>query len=110
MVRFHGLIITPSIDGSCNAVRKILSISAVKVDMILSLPLSSSSKLVNAANHCLPSLGNDDNAAEVFKGIQGIIVPGGFGDRGVEGQTHPTSKASDMASTRKLLAENRICR
>ncbi len=23
--------------------------------------------------------------AEVFKGIQGIIVPGGFGDRGVEG-------------------------
>ena len=28
---------------------------------------------------------NDDNAAEVFKGIQGIIVPGGFGDRGVEG-------------------------
>ena len=22
---------------------------------------------------------NDDNAAEVFKGIQGIIVPGGFG-------------------------------
>ena len=28
---------------------------------------------------------NDDNAAEVFEGIQGIIVPGGFGDRGVEG-------------------------
>ena len=56
MVRFQGLMITPSIDGSCSAERKILSISAVKVDIILSLPLSSSSKLVNADHHCLPSL------------------------------------------------------
>ena len=41
MVRFHGLIITPSIDGSCNAARKSCQFLAVKVDMILSLPLSS---------------------------------------------------------------------
>ncbi len=27
----------------------------------------------------------DENAAEVFKDVDGIIVPGGFGDRGVEG-------------------------
>jgi CTP synthase len=27
----------------------------------------------------------EENAAETFKGIQGIIVPGGFGGRGIEG-------------------------
>ncbi len=27
-----------------------------------------------------------DNAAEIFKDVQGILVPGGFGDRGVEGK------------------------
>nr|AHF24552.1 CTP synthase [uncultured bacterium Contig248] len=27
----------------------------------------------------------EKNAAETFRGIQGIIVPGGFGDRGIEG-------------------------
>ena len=41
---------------------------------------------------------NDDNAAEVFKGIQGIIVPGGFGDRGVEG----------MIAAAKYARENNI--
>lgn len=29
---------------------------------------------------------NDDNAAEIFSGVDGILVPGGFGDRGVEGK------------------------
>ncbi|MCR5784510.1 MAG: CTP synthase [Eubacterium sp.] len=28
----------------------------------------------------------DENAAETFEGIQGILVPGGFGDRGIEGK------------------------
>jgi CTP synthase len=28
---------------------------------------------------------NKDNVDEIFKGIQGIIVPGGFGNRGIEG-------------------------
>ena len=41
---------------------------------------------------------NDDNAAEIFDGIQGIIVPGGFGDRGVEG----------MISAAKYARENNI--
>lgn len=27
-----------------------------------------------------------ENAAEIFKDVQGILVPGGFGDRGVEGK------------------------
>ena len=27
-----------------------------------------------------------ENADEVLKGVQGILVPGGFGDRGVEGK------------------------
>ncbi len=29
---------------------------------------------------------NDDNAADLLKGADGILVPGGFGDRGVEGK------------------------
>lgn len=29
---------------------------------------------------------NLDNAAELFEGISGIIVPGGFGDRGIDGK------------------------
>ncbi|NTW72047.1 MAG: CTP synthase [Eubacteriaceae bacterium] len=29
---------------------------------------------------------NDDNAAEIFKDADGIIIPGGFGERGVEGK------------------------
>ncbi len=29
---------------------------------------------------------NDDNASEQLKGLDGILVPGGFGDRGVEGK------------------------
>ena len=41
---------------------------------------------------------NDDNAAEVFADIQGIIVPGGFGTRGVEG----------MISACKYARENKI--
>jgi CTP synthase len=28
----------------------------------------------------------DDNAAELLAGVQGILVPGGFGDRGIEGK------------------------
>jgi CTP synthase len=28
----------------------------------------------------------DHNVAELFQGIQGILVPGGFGDRGIEGK------------------------
>ncbi|GFR37215.1 CTP synthase [Insulibacter thermoxylanivorax] len=28
----------------------------------------------------------DENAAELFKGVHGILVPGGFGDRGIEGK------------------------
>ena len=41
---------------------------------------------------------NDDNAAEIFADIQGIIVPGGFGTRGVEG----------MISACKYARENKI--
>jgi CTP synthase len=29
---------------------------------------------------------NDENAAETFKNTQGILVPGGFGDRGIDGK------------------------
>ena len=29
---------------------------------------------------------NDENADELFKDIQGILVPGGFGDRGIDGK------------------------
>ncbi len=29
---------------------------------------------------------NDDNAAEILKDADGILVPGGFGDRGIEGK------------------------
>ena len=28
----------------------------------------------------------DDNTAEILKGIDGMIIPGGFGDRGIEGK------------------------
>ena len=28
----------------------------------------------------------DDNAAELLKGVHGVLVPGGFGDRGIEGK------------------------
>jgi CTP synthase len=41
---------------------------------------------------------NDDNAAELFKDIQGIIVPGGFGSRGIEG----------MISAARYARENNI--
>ena len=40
----------------------------------------------------------EDNASEVFKGIDGIIVPGGFGNRGIEG----------MITTAKYARENDI--
>ena len=58
-VRFHGLRITPSTDGSCNAEAKILSISAVNVDMILSLPFNSSSKLGKCSPPLLSVVGFD---------------------------------------------------
>ncbi len=29
---------------------------------------------------------NDENSAKVFVGVDGILVPGGFGDRGIEGK------------------------
>ncbi len=29
---------------------------------------------------------NDENKAEMLKGVDGILVPGGFGDRGIEGK------------------------
>ena len=41
---------------------------------------------------------NDDNAAELLAGLHGIIVPGGFGTRGIEG----------MISTAKYARENKI--
>lgn len=41
---------------------------------------------------------NDENAAEILKDINGIIVPGGFGVRGVEG----------MISAAKYARENKI--
>ena len=40
----------------------------------------------------------DDNAAEILSGLGGIIVPGGFGSRGIEG----------MISTAKYARENHI--
>ena len=40
----------------------------------------------------------EDNASEIFKGIEGIIVPGGFGNRGIEG----------MIVTAKYARENDI--
>ena len=41
---------------------------------------------------------NDDNAKEILYGLDGIIVPGGFGNRGIEG----------MISTAKYARENNI--
>ncbi len=41
---------------------------------------------------------NDENAKEVLKDVDGIIVPGGFGNRGIEG----------MISTVKYARENKI--
>ena len=41
---------------------------------------------------------NEENVNEVFKGIDGIIVPGGFGNRGIEG----------MITTAKYARENDI--
>lgn len=40
----------------------------------------------------------DDNAADILGGLDGIIVPGGFGDRGIEG----------MISSAKYARENNI--
>lgn len=40
----------------------------------------------------------DENAAKIFEGVSGIIVPGGFGDRGVEG----------MISSARFARENNI--
>ena len=40
----------------------------------------------------------EENASEIFKGIDGIIVPGGFGNRGIEG----------MITTAKYARENDI--
>ena len=40
----------------------------------------------------------DENAAEILSGLDGIIVPGGFGSRGIEG----------MISTAKYARENKI--
>ena len=41
---------------------------------------------------------NEENCCEVLKGIQGIIVPGGFGDRGIEGMI----LAAKYARTQKI--------
>jgi CTP synthase len=41
---------------------------------------------------------NDDNAADMLSDVQGIIVPGGFGNRGVEG----------MISAARYARENKI--
>ena len=45
------------------------------------------------ANHAIVSIRwvdseevNDGNAAEIFDGVSGILVPGGFGSRGIEGK------------------------
>ena len=40
----------------------------------------------------------DENSAEIFGGLDGIIIPGGFGSRGIEG----------MISSAKYARENRI--
>lgn len=41
---------------------------------------------------------NDDECAKMFDGVQGILVPGGFGDRGIEGKI----KAANYARTNKI--------
>ena len=38
---------------------------------------------------------NDENAAEILSGCGGIIVPGGFGDRGIEGMISAARYARD---------------
>ncbi|WP_426348885.1 CTP synthase [Alloiococcus sp. CFN-8] len=38
---------------------------------------------------------NKDNSHEIFQGVQGILVPGGFGDRGVEGKIEAVSYARE---------------
>jgi CTP synthase len=43
-------------------------------------------------------IGKKDNAAELLKGVDGIVVPGGFGTRGVEGKI----KAAQYALSHKL--------
>ena len=49
--------------------------------------------------HWISSEGiNEDNVAEVLKGVDGIIVPGGFGNRGIEG----------MITSVKYARENKI--
>ena len=49
--------------------------------------------------HWISSEGiNEDNVSEVLKGVDGIIVPGGFGNRGIEG----------MITSVKYARENKI--
>lgn len=40
-------------------------------------------------------LDNNTNLSEIFKGIDGIIVPGGFGDRGIEGKINAIKYARE---------------
>ena len=37
----------------------------------------------------------DENVAEILADVDGIIVPGGFGDRGVEGKISATKYARE---------------
>ncbi len=43
-------------------------------------------------------LENSDDFASIFKGVDGILVPGGFGDRGIEGKI----KAVEYARTHQI--------
>lgn len=59
--------------------------------------LSVSEALAHAGFHCGTRIEilwvessdvTEENAAEIFTNIEGILIPGGFGDRGIEGMIH----------------------
>ena len=67
----------------------------------------------------------DENSAQLLAGVHGILVPGGFGDRGIEGKisairyarennktliyvTHDMEKA-DLAARQIIIKDGVIC-
>ena len=70
-VRFQGLMITPLISSSDSAASSTFPMSVIKVDITLSLPFSSSSKLVKTAHQFFPS--------EVFTACNFICPAAAFG-------------------------------
>lgn len=77
----------PKYEVNIGLVGKYIQLHDAYISVVESLKHAGVANLATVNIHWIDSeTVTDDNAAEIFKGIDGILVPGGFGDRGIEGK------------------------